>query len=46
MRGGDHVLYAILRCDAAHSLGRFPGLRAIVHLRQDVAVNVDHVFAI
>jgi len=42
----DHVFNAILRRPAAHGLGGFPGLGPIVHLRQDVAMNVDHVFAI
>ncbi len=46
MRGCDDMLSAILGCHAAHLFGNFPRLRAVVHFRQDVTVNINHAFAI
>ena len=37
---------AILGRHAAHLLGKVPGPWAIVNFRKDVAVNVNHAFAI
>lgn len=46
VRRGNDMLRAIVRRHPAHLLGHFPGLRAIVDFRQDVAMNIDHLFAI
>ena len=39
---GHHVLDAILRCHAAHGLGGFPGLRAVVNFWENMGMNINH----
>ena len=43
VRRGDNMLDAVRNRHAAHFLGHVPRLRAVVHLGEDVAVDVDHV---
>jgi hypothetical protein len=42
MGSGDDVLGAIGHGHAAHLLGCFRGLGAIVHFRQDVTMDINH----
>jgi hypothetical protein len=42
VRRGYHVLNAVFGRHFAHGNGNFPGFRPIVHLGQDVTVNIDH----
>src|SRR6476646_613013 len=42
VRGCDHVLDAVGGGNAAHGFGDVPGFGAVVHFRQNVAVNINH----
>jgi hypothetical protein len=42
MRRGDLMSDAVGGGHAAHGDGDVPGLRAVVYLRKNVGVNVDH----
>jgi hypothetical protein len=43
MRRSYNVFNAIVRRHAAHLQGHIPGLGTVVHLRQNVAMDIDHV---
>ena len=43
MRRSYNVFNAIVRRHAAHLQGHVPGLGTVVHLRQNVAMDIDHV---
>ena len=42
MRSGHNVLNAVRRSHSAHLFRGFPRLRAVVHVRKDMAMNVNH----
>ena len=43
MGRGNDVLNAVCRCHAAHFYGNIPRFRSIIHLGQDVAMNINHL---
>ncbi len=45
VRCGDDVVNAVRRSHPAHFDADLPRFRAVVHLRQDVTVNINHAFA-